>query len=239
MKDQLVFNTAVPSDSDNVGAYVLAGNDGSQIGYQTVNSIKWLNTSSVIFDGVAGNPIGSTASTGTVTATTVGLNVFVVGGEMLDVGIADKSGFTYGTSIEQPVGGVYQDASPTLSAGQTGAARLTQYRAFHENSRDALGVENFLGTANTAAQNSSHSVNNTVSQLDATPLSRRKRVMIQNTGTLSVYIGYANTVTSSGATQGVKVPAGDSLPLEVGPTVALWAIAGTAASQTIILSEFS
>jgi len=58
-----------------------------------------------------------------------------------EVGVDDKSSFTYGTSLEQPVGGVYQDTSPTLTAGQTGAARLTQYRAFHVNLRDSNGVE--------------------------------------------------------------------------------------------------
>lgn len=61
-----------------------------------------------------------------------------------EIGIADESSFTYGTSLEQPVGGVYQDTSPTLSVGETGAVRLTQYRAFHTNLRDSNGVE--LGT---------------------------------------------------------------------------------------------
>jgi hypothetical protein len=58
-----------------------------------------------------------------------------------EVGVADESSFTYGTSLEQPVGGVYQDTSPTLSAGETGAVRLTQYRAFHVNLRNSSGVE--------------------------------------------------------------------------------------------------
>jgi hypothetical protein len=58
-----------------------------------------------------------------------------------EVGVPDESGFTYGTSLEQPVGGVYQDTSPTLSVGETGAVRLTEYRAFHVNLRDSSGVE--------------------------------------------------------------------------------------------------
>lgn len=56
-------------------------------------------------------------------------------------GVADKSAFTYGVNNETPIGGVYQDALPTLSAGQTGAVRSTQYRALHVNLRDSSGNE--------------------------------------------------------------------------------------------------
>lgn len=58
-----------------------------------------------------------------------------------EIGVADETSFTYGTSLEQPVGGVYQDTNPTLSAGETGAVRLTEYRAFHVNLRDSSGIE--------------------------------------------------------------------------------------------------
>lgn len=58
-----------------------------------------------------------------------------------EIGVADESGFTFGTSLEQPIGGVYQDTNPTLSPGQTGAVRLTEYRAFHTNLRDSSGNE--------------------------------------------------------------------------------------------------
>lgn len=64
----------------------------------------------------------------------------------IQVGQVDKSAFIYGTTSETPVGGVYQDASPSLVAGTTGAVRLTQNRAFHVNLRDAAG--NQLGDSN-------------------------------------------------------------------------------------------
>jgi hypothetical protein len=67
-----------------------------------------------------------------------------------EVGVADESSFIYGTSLEQPVGGVYQDTSPTLSAGETGAVRLTEYRAFHVNLRDSSGDEVFPATEATS-----------------------------------------------------------------------------------------
>lgn len=78
----------------------------------------------------AGNPLTSLSGS---------LNVNVTNG--LSTGAVDESAFTYGTSIEQPVGGVYQDTSPTLAAGETGAVRLTEYRAFHVNLRDSNGIE--------------------------------------------------------------------------------------------------
>lgn len=74
-----------------------------------------------------------------LTSTSGALNVNVT--NSFAAGSADKTTFTYGTSIENSVGGVYQDTSPTLTAGQQGAVRMTQYRAFHTNLRDASGNE--------------------------------------------------------------------------------------------------
>jgi hypothetical protein len=56
-------------------------------------------------------------------------------------GVADKSAFTYGTTNEQAIGGVYQDTSPTLTAGTQGAIRSTANRALHTNLRDSSGNE--------------------------------------------------------------------------------------------------
>ena len=57
------------------------------------------------------------------------------------IGVADKTSFTYGTTLQTVIGGVYQDAAPTLTAGTQGAVRLTQYRAQHANLRDNSGNE--------------------------------------------------------------------------------------------------
>lgn len=56
----------------------------------------------------------------------------------VNLGVADKSSFIYGTSSEQPVGGVYQDTSPALIAGQTGVLRLNANRAIHSTLRDPV-----------------------------------------------------------------------------------------------------
>lgn len=87
----------------------------------------------------SGNAISSTSGS---------LNVFITGGSSSG-GTADKSAFAYGTTSETPIGGVFQDTSPSLTAGQTGAVRLTANRAFHVNLRDSSGNEK-LGSSTSA-----------------------------------------------------------------------------------------
>lgn len=64
----------------------------------------------------------------------------------ISVGVADKTTYTYGTTTFLPVGGVFQDTSPSLTAGQSGSFRLTANRAVHVNLRDPSG--NALGDTN-------------------------------------------------------------------------------------------
>ena len=52
-KKRLVFDVSTAgsiADSDNVGAWVRAGDDGAQISSQNVNSQDWLNTASLLYD---------------------------------------------------------------------------------------------------------------------------------------------------------------------------------------------
>lgn len=79
----------------------------------------------------------------------VALTSTLVGAKQsLDVNLAssvttpvDRATFTYGTSTYTPIGGVFQDTSPALTAGQGGAVRLTANRASHANLRDSSGNE--------------------------------------------------------------------------------------------------
>lgn len=85
-----------------------------------------------------------TGITSTLNGSKQSLDVNVANSIM--VGIADETAFTYGTSSFQPIGGVFQDTSPGLSAGQSGAARLTADRALHVNLRSPVGAA--LGDSN-------------------------------------------------------------------------------------------
>lgn len=60
-------------------------------------------------------------------------------------GTADKSTFTYGSSIANCIAAAYQDTSPDLTAGTQGAVRSTAKRGLHVNLRDSSGNE--LGTS--------------------------------------------------------------------------------------------
>jgi len=80
------------------------------------------------------------SSGGSLTSTGGSLNVNITGGASSGA-VPDGTSFVYGITNETPVGGVYQDASPALTGGKTGALRLTQFRGLHTNLRDSSGNE--------------------------------------------------------------------------------------------------
>lgn len=81
-------------------------------------------------------------------------------------------------------------------------------------------------------------VTNTAAAVPATPLANRKSLMLQNTGANKLYIGSA-TVTSSGATTGIELPANSFMELEVGPAVAVYAIKVGAAANNLNVLEMA
>ncbi len=68
----------------------------------------------------------------------------------------------------------------------------------------------------------------------ASPLANRKTLMLQNTSDKKFYIGSA-TVTTSGATAGIELPASSFMELEVGPAVPVYAICASAAKTMNVL----
>lgn len=247
--DILVFNTASPTESANVGAY-LRDSGGNLIPSQTVAATKWLQVAAAMFDG-SGNALTSTGGA---------LNVSVSGAS-LDVGVADKTAFTYGTSIDQPIGGVFQDTSPALTAGQSGVARLTANRAFHMNLRDSSGNEllgqkvmaasvpvvfasdqsalsvsaNDAALAATASKASVVSVTTTGAALIASGLANRKYFNVQNNGTISIFVG-DSAVT---ALTGLRVPPGATGEFRCGAANSLFAITATGTNALVNVLELS
>lgn len=130
------YNSSLPVRTENPGDVIAKLADATipsqQLAITAAGNIK-ANT----FDGAG------TAITSTLLGSKQSLDVNVAG---INTGVIDKSSFTYGTSIETPIGGVFQDTSPTLIAGTTGAVRATAFRALHINLRDAAG--NQLGDSN-------------------------------------------------------------------------------------------
>lgn len=91
------------------------------------------------------NDGSGTALTSTNNGGKQSLDVNLTGGTTSGA-VADKTAFTYGTTSETPVGGVFQDTSPTLTSGTTGALRLNAQRGLHINIRKSDGSE--LGNTN-------------------------------------------------------------------------------------------
>lgn len=163
------FPTTLDTNYGTAGANTLrtASQIGNATGAADFNSgatgAQTLRTSSNLSDG-AGTKLTSTLLSGKQS-----LDVNIANDTFqIETGIVDESSFTYGTSIEQPIGGVYQDTSPQLTAGQTGAVRLTQHRAFHTNLRNAVGVELELnyGTTSAATLRAAAQIGNSTGQAD-------------------------------------------------------------------------
>lgn len=82
------------------------------------------------------------------------------------------------------------------------------------------------------------SVTNTAGLVVASPLANRKKIMIQNDGNTPIYIG-TTTVTSAGATGGIKIPANDVWEEDLAGGVALYAITASGTNSTIRVIEYA
>lgn len=189
-------------DYDFGAASVLSLRTASLIGNATgaadfnvgVAGPQTLRTISNLYDS-AGNGLTSTLFGGKQA-----LDVNIANSSFqINTGVVDRATFTYGTSIEQPVGGVFQDTGPTLTAGQTGAVRLTSQRAFHVNLRNASGTEldyNF-GTASAATIRSAALIGNATGAADFAA----GAVTAQTLRTASnTHDGLGNAITSAATT---------------------------------------
>lgn len=82
------------------------------------------------------------------------------------------------------------------------------------------------------------SVTDTAAAVPAAALANRKTLMLQNTGANRLWIGSA-TVTTSGATAGIEMPANSFMELEVGPAVSVYAVKNGAAGNNLNVLELA
>ncbi len=80
-------------------------------------------------------------------------------------------------------------------------------------------------------KHSKQTVNNTASQLAATALANRSKILVQNLGSKDIFIG-TSTVT---AATGVKIPSGGNVELPYNASVALYAITSSGNADVRIL----
>lgn len=175
----------------------------------------------------------------TLTRTTAGskqaLDVNLV--NALSVGVADKTSFIYGTTTFLSVGGVYQDTSPTLTSGESGALRLTANRGVHVNLRDSAGTEidSTDGALNTSVTNDGLKDGGVYGAITLTTggtayeakvgfsaLSGRKSLVI--TALDAMYWGYDSSVTVA---TGIPLKADQQIIFSIipGSTFKVWLVA--------------
>ena len=84
-------------------------------------------------------------------------------------------------------------------------------------------------------KHTNQSITSTASQLAATSLTGRKRMIIQNLGAQDIYIGTSNAVTVA---VGILVPKGASLDENFSATAAIWALTASGTSD-VRIAEFA
>lgn len=87
-------------------------------------------------------------------------------------------------------------------------------------------------SANVGMNVGTESVGTTAVELASTPLAGRRFVTIQNEGSVDVFIGHANTVTTS---NGIKISKKSSATFYLGEDIDIWAISGSAGQDVRVL----
>lgn len=109
------------------------------------------------------------------------------------------------------------------------------YSSFQTWSEGSLKV---VDIANATILQSQVAVTDTATLLPAVPILNRKTLMIQNTGANKIWLGSA-TVTTSGATAGIEMPANSFMELEVGPAVNVYGIKVGATGSNVNLLQLA
>lgn len=127
------FNSSLPVRTQTNGDLVAKLCDGT-----TNTQLLKINS-----DGTIDSRIYDTAGNG-LTSTTVtthqALDVNVVAGSSSGA-VADESTFTYGTSMQTPVGAVFNSSITALTSGQSGVLSCTAQRDLRVNLRTSAGAE--------------------------------------------------------------------------------------------------
>ena len=195
-----------------VGANTLR--TASQVGNATgaadfnrgVTGAQTLRVTSNLNDGYA-NQINS-LTTGGATY----LNVDVIG-NVADASADSGNPVKVGTRV---LGGV----ATATTTGNRADLISDLYRRVYINDSPNIGVAATAVTVSTSA-----------ATLIASALGGRRRIMIQNLGTVPVYVGQTGVTTASG----FKINASGTLALELGPDVGIFAISGTAGQNVRVL----
>ena len=119
----------------------------------------------------------------------------------------------------------------TLSVRQDTLASSTSASGDYQSFKtDALG-RLWMNDTHQSMAYAAVSVGTSATDLAATDLANRKRILVQNLGSKKVYIGDASVTTASG----IELFAGGSIELDIGPGINLHAISGTAGQDVRVM----
>jgi len=206
--DELVFDTANPDDGSNMGAYLRAGTDGTQISHVTGQ--------------LSVNDSGANALLATIDADTSS--------------IATDSGTIAGavSGTEMQVDLVDAIGNWSVNAGAVDAT--TQRVHLSNESLTALeDITVTIGAADGANKTSVVTAGVAAVEIAATPLSSRASIVIQNLGNKAIYLGESGSVTTA---NGIKIPGGGSFEdSNVGPSINYFVISGSAGQDVRVLEK--
>ena len=118
------------------------------------------------------------------------------------------------------------------SSNVSAAGDYSEFQTWSEGSLRVVDI------SNGAILQQQVSVTNTAAQVPAANLANRKSLMLQNTGANKLWIGSA-TVTTSGATAGIELPANSFMELEAGPALNVYAVKVGATGNNLNVLEMS
>lgn len=222
-KEKLVFDPSAVADGDAVGAFVRSA-DGTLITHTTVGTKQALDVNVAnairITDGtnnLAINPDGS-----------INVDVSLTTGAEKAEDSAHANG-----DIGQFILAVRQDtlASSVSANGDYAALKVNDVGALWVQIANSSLPVTQSGMTNALV--SQVNVGVTAAPLLATPLSQRKRILIQNVSSnRTAYLGHNGSVTAS---NGIRLSPGAAIELDVAPAVNLHAIASAAGCDLRIM----
>lgn len=222
-KEKLVFDPSAVADGDAVGAFVRSA-DGTLITHTTVGTKQALDVNVAnairITDGtndLAINPDGS-----------INVDVSLTTGAEKAEDSAHADG-----DIGQFILAVRQDtlASSVSADGDYAALKVNAVGALWVQIANSSLPVTQSGMTNALV--SQVNVGVTAAPLLSTPLSQRKRILIQNVSSnRTAYLGHNGSVTAS---NGIRLSPGAAIELDVAPAVNLHAIASAAGCDLRIM----
>lgn len=241
MKDRIIFLTTDPNESDNVGAYVRAGTDGTQIGSTTVGPKDGLNV--YVINPTSGEGLYAEDSghvTGDVGSFSLGVRQDALvtsvnaDGDYAALKVNDRGGLW-----SVPVGTVADDAVDTENPVKIGTRALSgPLTAVSSGDRaDAISdIYRRLYTtdaSNNAVICAAQAIANVEAQIAPSPLAGRRKLLIQNLALAQdIYIGATGVTTSTG----FQIRRGSTWEFSLGQNVSFYAVAPTAvAADTRVL----